>query len=274
MSSSQPLRVDAVAEEALSLLGDGRQVMPFTARDASFGLAQAYAVAGLVRDRRKARGEKPVGRKIGFTNRSVWDGAGLTGPIWNYMYDRTVRELATFTGAFPLAGWPEPRIEPELALHFARLPSAEMSDEALIDCVDWIAHGFEVVHSVFPGWALKSADGVAACGVHTGFFLGEKRDITRDRARWAMALENFTCELRGSQGVVRQGHARNVMGGPLQSVRGCMEEIARFPGSEPIGAGEIVTTGTLTEAMPIAPGETWTTGIGGIDLPGLKLSFK
>lgn len=268
------LSVETVADEALALLGAGRQVAPFTARDASFGLAQAYAVAGLVRDRRKALGEKPVGRKIGFTNRSVWDGAGLTGPIWNYMYDGTVHELAAFEGAFPLAGWPEPRIEPELALHFARQPSVDMSDADLIACVDWVAHGFEVVHSVFPRWALKSADGVAACGVHTAFFLGGKRDITRDRARWATALENFTCELRGSRGVVRQGHARNVMGGPLQSVRGCMQEIARFPGCEPIGAGEIVTTGTLTEAMPIAPGETWTTAIGGIDLSGLELSFK
>ena len=88
------LSVDAVADEVLGLLGQGKQVQPFTKRDPGFDLAEAYQVAGLVRERREARGEKAVGRKIGFTNRSVWDAQGITGPIWNYMYAHTVQDLA------------------------------------------------------------------------------------------------------------------------------------------------------------------------------------
>ena len=40
--------------------------------------------------RRKARGEKPVGWKIGFTNSAIWADQGLNAPIWGPMYDATV----------------------------------------------------------------------------------------------------------------------------------------------------------------------------------------
>jgi 2-oxo-3-hexenedioate decarboxylase len=41
----------------------------------------------------------------------------------------------------------------------------------------------------------------------------------------------------------------------------------------PLAAGEIVTTGTLTRAMPIRPGETWSTSLHGIPLNGARLRF-
>ena len=39
-------------------------------------------------------------------------------------------------------------------------------------------------------------------------------------------------------------------------------------------AGETVTTGTLTEAMPIAAGETWSTELSGIEVRGLQLRLR
>jgi 2-oxo-3-hexenedioate decarboxylase len=42
----------------------------------------------------------------------------------------------------------------------------------------------------------------------------------------------------------------------------------------PLQAGELVTTGTLTSALPIRAGETWTTELTGIELPGLELHLR
>ncbi len=268
------LSVDEVADEVLAVLGQGRQVKPFTKRDPGFDLAEAYAIAGLVRERREARGEKAVGRKIGFTNRTVWDGAGITGPIWNYMYAHTVHDLAAAGHAVSVAGYPEPRIEPEIAVHFARQPEAGMAEAELMGCIDWVAHGFEIVHSIFPAWQLKAADAVAACGVHTALLLGRKHDVTQDRVNWMHLISTFDIELSNGGSVKRLGHARNVLGGPLSAIRHCMDVIAHYPGSEPIAAGEIVTTGTLTEAMPVAAGETWTTHLFGTELEGLRLGIR
>jgi 2-oxo-3-hexenedioate decarboxylase len=38
-------------------------------------------------------------------------------------------------------------------------------------------------------------------------------------------------------------------------------------------AGEIVSTGTLTRALPVKAGETWTTKLKGIALEGISLRF-
>jgi 2-oxo-3-hexenedioate decarboxylase len=38
--------------------------------------------------------------------------------------------------------------------------------------------------------------------------------------------------------------------------------------------GELVTTGTLTEAMPAIPGQNWTTRLAGIDIGGLRLRLR
>lgn len=267
------LSVEVVANEVLALLGQGRQVTPFTRRDPGFDLAEAYQIAGLVRERREARGEKAIGRKIGFTNRGVWEGQGITGPIWNYMYAHTVHDIGAAGGKVAVTGYPEPRIEPEIVVHFAKAPAPGMPEAEIMGCIDWVAHGFEIVHSVFPGWQLKAADAVAMCGVHTALLVGAKHDVTRDRVHWMHQISEFSVVLSDGHGVTKPGAAKNVLGGPLSAIRHCLDVIAHFPGSEPIAAGEVVTTGTLTDAMPVRAGETWSTNFAGTDLEGLTLKI-
>lgn len=42
----------------------------------------------------------------------------------------------------------------------------------------------------------------------------------------------------------------------------------------PLAAGEIASTGTLTDAHPLAPGGTWSTAVEGLPLNGLEVSFE
>jgi 2-oxo-3-hexenedioate decarboxylase len=63
------------------------------------------------------------------------------------------------------------------------------------------------------------------------------------------------------------------MDGPLTALRHLLALLADDPVNPPLAPGEIVTTGTLTKAMPIKPGETWTTQPIGIDLEGAELRF-
>jgi 2-oxo-3-hexenedioate decarboxylase len=41
----------------------------------------------------------------------------------------------------------------------------------------------------------------------------------------------------------------------------------------PLQAGEIVTTGTLTRALHVRPGETWTAAFDGVSLEGIAVRF-
>src|SRR5829696_3042074 len=106
--------VQKVAAEAFELLDTGRQVAPFSSRLPRFDLDDAYHVTAAVRRMRESRSETPLGRKIGFTNRTIWDEYQIGAPMWGYIYDRTVHDLADVGTTVSLAGLAEPRIEPEI----------------------------------------------------------------------------------------------------------------------------------------------------------------
>jgi 2-oxo-3-hexenedioate decarboxylase len=42
----------------------------------------------------------------------------------------------------------------------------------------------------------------------------------------------------------------------------------------PLAAGEIVTTGTITDAQPVRAGERWSSDCGGLGIPGLTVELR
>ena len=62
-----------------------------TAAEPRSTLAEACAVADEIRRLRLARGEMPLGYKIGFTNRGIWARYGVFAPIWGPVWDTTRR---------------------------------------------------------------------------------------------------------------------------------------------------------------------------------------
>ena len=67
---------------------------------------------------------------------------------------------------------------------------------------------------------------------------------------------------------------RIVLGGPLSALKHLVEVLASDAGSPELAAGEIVTTGTLTGALPVSPGETWTTALTGVALDGIAVCLE
>src|SRR5215213_7072402 len=122
-SANAVTSVQVVAAEAFELLDTGRQVAPFSSRLPRFDLDDAYHVTAAVRRMRESRSETPLGRKIGFTNRTIWDEYQIGAPMWGYIYDRTVHDLADVGPTVSLAGLAEPRIEPEIVFALATAPA-------------------------------------------------------------------------------------------------------------------------------------------------------
>ena len=262
-----------IAKEVLEVLGTGRQLDPFSKVYPDFGLGDAYNVTAAVRAEREARGERPIGRKIGFTNRTIWAEYGVFAPIWGYVYDRTVRDLTSDALEVSLLGLAEPRIEPEIVFGLAAPPAPGMDEQALIHCIDWIAHGFEIVQSIYPNWSFRAADTVAAYGLHGRLFIGPRHSALSRREKWARELSRFEIDLFRNGALVDHGVAANVLDGPLFALRHLAETLAQDRLSPPLAAGEIVTTGTLTRAFPVAAGEEWSTKLTGIPLEGARIRF-
>jgi 2-keto-4-pentenoate hydratase len=265
--------VQAVAAEAFATLGTGGQIEPFSWRISSFDLDDAYRVTAAVRKMREARGELPVGRKIGFTNRTIWAEYNVYEPIWGYVYDRTVHNVSEIGDTFPLVGLAEPRIEPEIVFKLAVASAPGMGEGALLESIDWVAHGFEIVQSIFPGWKFSAPDTVAAFGLHGALLIGPRHSIAAHAEDWDRTLSTFEIDLKRDGTVVDHGRATNVLGGPVSALRHLIDILARDQVNPPLAAGEIVTTGTLTRALPVSAGETWTTELTGVGLDGICIRF-
>jgi 2-oxo-3-hexenedioate decarboxylase len=269
---------EAIAAEALAAMDDARQIPPFSARYPGLTLDDAYRISARLCALRMARGERVIGRKIGFTNRTIWAEYAVYAPMWGFLFDTTVHDLPPPRQAaqhpFTLAPFAEPRIEPEIVFRLAAAPSPDMDEAALFDCIDWVAQGFEIVQSVFPGWKFASADTVIVNGMHGALLLAPRRPAGSGNATdWLSNLAGFEIELLRDGAVVDRGHAANVLDGPLTALRHLVGVLARDPVNSPLATGEIVTTGTLTRALPILPGESWSTTLRGIELGGRPVWF-
>jgi 2-oxo-3-hexenedioate decarboxylase len=266
------LDTEAVAEKVLAALDTRSQVAPFTDQDPAFSPEQAYAVTAHLRQRRTARGEKHAGRKIGFTNRGIWQQYNVTAPIWGDMFDTTVRDLSQ-SKTLSLASFVEPRIEPEIVFKLSRDVKPDADEAELLASTAWIAHGFEIVQSIYPDWRFHGADVIAAGGVHGVLLLGPQHPVAALGPDVKDALVDFSVTLSCNGKVMDRGKGVNVLGGPLSALRHLVEVLGRDRFNPPLRAGEVVTTGTLTAAFPIAPGEKWSTSIEGIALEGIAVEF-
>ena len=269
---------EAIAAEALEAMDGARQIAPFSVRYPGLTFEDAYRILARLCELRTARGERVIGRKIGFTNRTIWGEYGVYAPIWGFVFDATVRGLPPPRQAaqhpLTLALFAEPRIEPEIVFGLAAAPSPDMDETALFGCIDWVSQGFEIVQSVFPGWKFTPADTVIANGLHGALLLAPRHPAGFGNATdWVSNLACFEIDLLRDGAVVDRGHAANVLDGPLSALRHLVGLLARDPVNSPLAPGDIVTTGTLTRAFPISPGESWGTRLHGIELGGRPVWF-
>lgn len=265
------------AHQLLDARADSQLIAPLSADD-TLTLADAYEVSKRILDIRIAQGDVPVGRKLGFTNRTIWSKYGVTepikAPIWGSMYESTVRYAKDNHGIQSLAGALQPRIEPEIVFRLGKTPAPGMSVEALAGCIDWMAHGLEIVVSPFPDWKFEAADAVAAFGLHGALIIGEPQELTvGGRRKLAEVLADASVSLSCDDTLQAAGFGSDVLDSPVHALWHLHQVLQQQPQFAPLSAGEIITTGTWTDAYPVAPGQTWVTAFSGVTLPGLTLSF-
>lgn len=267
--------VHALADELRAAFTAGATVAPPSSRDIGFDLASAYAVEAELARERRASGHRTIGRKVGFANKAMWRILKLDTLVWAHMYDDTVRDARDGRASLSLAGRISPRIEPEIVFGLkTSMPSNGGDATTALAAVDWIAVGFEVNDCIFPDWQFQPADFVAAYGLHTALVVGERRLVTLE-AIGALAdqLPRFAIRLSRNGELVEEGSGKNALRSPALCLAELAAAVSRPPTAEPLEAGEIVSTGTLTTPRPIAAGETWTVSVNGLDLPDLTLNL-
>jgi 2-oxo-3-hexenedioate decarboxylase len=261
----------------LSAAYASRQILPslLSARDSGFDLAAAYAVeAELVRLRR-ADGRTTVGRKVGYANKAVWRALKLETLVWAHMYDDTVQFADGNAATLHIGRMVAPKIEPEIVFKLRRPLEGTSDAAAALDAVEWIALGFEIIDCVYADWKFQPPDFVAAFGLHAALVVGEPKPV--DPAvipALVDQLAQFTLRLSRNGEVVGEGSGKNSLRSPALCLGELAGAISRQTPDEPLSAGELVSSGTLTESRLLGAGESWTATVDGIELPDLSLVIR
>ena len=259
-----------LAHELVGLHEEAAVVPPFSARYPGLTAETGYAAARKLHAHRCARGWKPLGRKIGFTNRTLWERYGVHEPMWGTVYDRTLIQSKDSRATVPLARLAQPRIEPEIAFRVKSTPPLTRDPQALLAHMEWIAHSVEIVQCHHPDWKVTIADCTADNGLHGRLVIGTPVPVERI-AGLAAALPFLKVTLTKGGETKDQGIGSNVLGSPLLALAFLIEVLKKQ--DEVLQPGEIITTGTLTDAHPVKPGEAWRTDLHGFAARGLEIAF-
>jgi 2-oxo-3-hexenedioate decarboxylase len=272
MLSKAPL----FARELLDAYDHGKPILSISERNPGFDWNAAYDAAAEIVKLRRARGERCVGRKIGFTNRNIWPEYGATSPIWAHVYDSTLIYAKNNMASVSLRGSVAPRIEPEIAFMLSAPVPAGCRDPAVVmKSIEWLAPSFEIVDCHYSNWKFTPAESVADFSFHWRLIVGEPYPI--EAAEIATLMEQIRdCRVAlKCNGEIRDhGVGSNALDHPALALAFLADILATQPKFDALAAGEVITTGTLTAALPIRAGETWASEISGLPVTSLTVAFS
>lgn len=270
----------ALAEQLRDAYAQRVLVPSPTSLDPAFDVAAGYAVERELVRLRAASGHHPVGVKVGFANKAMWRVLKLDTLVWAHMYDDTVRLTGDGSPSltYSVAPHTAPKIEPEIVFKLKQPIPPGGDAAAALACVEWLALGFEIIDCVYPEWKFQAPDFIAGYGLHAGLVVGQPRMVTQaggeglDIAGLVDALPRFTVKLARNGEVVAEGSGKNSLRSPAACLAELATAVAARGDSDSLGAGALVSSGTLTDSQPMAAGETWTATVDGIDLAPISLT--
>lgn len=252
-----------LAREFLAARGTRREIpVPPSGRGNGFDLDAAYAVESEIARALVESGRKIVGRKVGYANKGMWRILKLETLVWAHMYDDTVHR----TSELSASGFHSAKIEPEIVFKLKQ-PLGEAADATVaLEAVEWMALGFEIIDCPFPDWKFAPVDFVAAWGLHAALVVGEPHRV---ESSMLDLLAGFKLRLMRNGELVEEGSGKNSLRSPAL----CLAELAAAATrrADPLATDELISTGTLTTAQAIAPGETWRAEVEGLPVEAREL---
>lgn len=205
---------------------------------------EAYSAQDAAVDVRFQRGETLVGYKVGCTSDSIRRQLGLSEPYYAKMTEPHVSVVddrpIDWRRFVSLA------IEPELVIRIGRdVDPKRLTDADLIACIDALSAGIELHHFKF--WLGKptAQELIVSNGLFAGLVIGQKWVSPQ-----GVDFQTEVFRLANNGTVVATGVAKDIMGGPLASLRWLATKLAQR--GESLGAGQLVIPGSPVALIPIA----------------------
>ena len=203
-------------------------------------LADAYRVQDQVTALRLADGERLAGWKLGYTSAAMRAQMGIDEPNFGPLTDVMLLPSPARVPGSAL----QPRIEPEIGLRLARPLSGPCTAQQALDACDTALACLEVVDSVWAGYRFTLADNTADGSSAAWVVVGPELP--------AGDLATLPVALSVDGQVVEQATGAAALGHPAAGLAWLAGQLAgRERGLQ---AGDLVITGGLTSAAPLAAG--------------------
>jgi 2-oxo-3-hexenedioate decarboxylase len=243
----------ALAAQLVAAQAERRPIDPPAAL-ATLMLADAYAVQDALVALREGSGVQRSGWKLGITSPVKQRVMGIGHPL----FGRTFADGERASGArAELAAFIKPRTEPELAIGLASEIDPSMDRAALARAVAWIAPALEITDSRYRSGTRTAVELVADNTSSAAYVIGPRIAAGVAPLYDALAtelLKNGTVELRGS--------TADVLDHPLNALAALAAHLAER--GLRARAGDVILSGAITDAIPVAAGDTVEARIAGL----------
>jgi 2-keto-4-pentenoate hydratase len=204
---------------------------------------EAYHAQQVAVEYRLNRGESVRGYKVGCTSKSIRQQLGLTEPYYAQMTAPHVNEDRDV--ALDWTRYVNLALESELVIGIGRdITPGKVADADLIASIDYLSAGIELHHFKFWRGKPTAQELIVSNGLFAGLIVG------RDRVSAStLDFQSEVFRLRQDGTLVTEGVARDIMGGPLESLRWLASKLAQR--GEVIRAGQLVIPGSPVALVPI-----------------------
>ena len=237
----------------IDVLKTKSQINCFTNIFKDFNLKDAYEISSKIKLIRQ-KNNNVIGRKLGFTNKSLMKDYNIDEIIIGYMFENTV----LINESCELSSFCEPKIEPEMIFKIKKPIDSSMTDHELLDCISHYTFGFEIVQSAYKNWKFKAPDTVAAFGLHGVLLFDKMLTIPKENLKeFLFFLKNFDFNLFCDDIFFEKGLSKNILNkNPLEALRQ-MDIVIKKYNLSPLDKNDLISTGTLTMPYIVKKNQTW-----------------
>ncbi|MGD0525154.1 MAG: fumarylacetoacetate hydrolase family protein [Polyangiaceae bacterium] len=231
-------------------------VPPLVGRVPGITIDDAYGISRRMLARRRADGERVVGKKIGVTSEVVQKMLDVHQPDFGFLTDA----MLFASGAVVPIGETliQPRAEGEIAFVLAKgLAGPGVTEDDVLAATRCVRPCFEIVDSRIRDWKIRIEDTVADNASSGVFVLGPEEVDPR-------AVDLGACRIRVSKNgaPLSEGVGAAALGSPVYCVAWLANTLSRF--GIALEAGEVILSGSLVPLEPVRAGDRMELELEGI----------
>ena len=239
--------VDELAARLSKAVGERTAIDPLSDEVGDLDLDTGYAVQRRLRE----QAGPLVGWKLGVTSRAKQAQVGVSSPVFGFLPGAAALDLGEPLTCHELI---QPRAEPEIVFVLGRdLEGPHVTAVDVLSATSGLAVGIEILDSRFRDYRFTMADVVADNTSAARFVVGAPVPPAGVDVR----LVGVVLEKNGSVVATASGAAS--LGHPAAAVAWLVRQLAAS--GEGLAAGQVVLSGGLTAATPVAPGDVVTVSI-------------